>query len=268
MSDNPVVETYSRLASEYDSVVNRSSCWGLLGHELLPYLRVKDVHRSVVDVGCGPGVELTHLAAHSKSSTRFIGVEPAPNMRQLAETKTAGYSNVEILPGGFEALPLRDNAVDYLYSILAFHWATDLESSVAELGRVLAPAGEMDLMFIGRENGKEFIRATTPVFFRYLRPAALLRAASLRHQLTIQETVQLFQSVFPADRLRVEESFHTYYDTLEGHWAWWIRIEGQLVEIPHEKKDACDVALREAISTLTTESGIPYTVHLMHVRLG
>jgi hypothetical protein len=34
-----------------------------------------------------------------------------------------------------------------------------------------------------------------------------------------------------------------------------------------EKREACDAAVRTAISTLATEKGIPYTIHLLHVRL-
>jgi hypothetical protein len=95
----------------------------------------------------------------------------------------------------------------------------------------------------------------------------MIRAASLRKQLTVEQTTKLFRARFPPKRLTVEESFRTYFDTLEGHWSWWVRIEGQFVEMPPEKREACDAAVRTAISTLATEKGIPYTVHVIHVRL-
>jgi len=267
MSSNPVVDTYSRLATEYDSSENQASCWGRLSRRLVSSLTIKDSYRAVIDVGCGTGKELARLAAANRPSVQFTGVEPAPMMRQLAAKRTAEYGNVRILAGTFEELPLEDQSADYLYSILAFHWATDLERSVSELRRALRPTGEMDLMFIGRENGREFIRATTPVFFRYLSPAQMIKAASLRKQLTIEQATKLFHAKFPSERLRVEESFLTYFDTLEGHWSWWVRIEGQFVEMAPEKREACDAAVRTAISTLATENGIPYTIHLLHVRL-
>jgi hypothetical protein len=95
----------------------------------------------------------------------------------------------------------------------------------------------------------------------------MIKAASLRKQLTVEQATKLFQAEFPSERLRVEESFLTYFDTLEGHWSWWVRIEGQFVEMAPEKREACDAAVRTAISTLATENGIPYTIHLLHVRL-
>jgi ubiquinone/menaquinone biosynthesis C-methylase UbiE len=266
-SENPVVDTYSRLATEYDSVENIGSCWGRCTQHSVDLVTVKSTHNRVVDVGCGTGRELTQLASLSSPALQFIGVEPAANMRKIAIARTDQLSNVRILSGSFESLPLENGSVDYLYSILAFHWTTDLDKSVTELGRVMTPTGEMDLTFIGRHNGREFIQKTTPVFFKYMSPSAMVKAASLRKQLTLEETTALFRKAFSSPGLSVEESYHTYYDTLEGHWSWWVRVEGQLLDIAPEKKQECDQAVREALATLETDKGIPYTVHLMHVRL-
>lgn len=269
MSDrNPVVETYSRLAAEYDSAPNRASCWGRVSREVLSQIAVEAAEGTVVDVGCGTGRELAELAAGSAAAVEFIGVEPAPKMREVAAARTVSFPNVRIVPGSFEELPLEDDSVDYLYSILAFHWTTDLERAVSELRRVLRADARMDLFFIGRQNGEEFIRATTPIFFRYLSPATMLRAATLRKQLTLTQTAELFRDAFPGPRLTVDESFVTYRDTLDGHWGWWVRIEGQFLEVPPETRAECDAAVREALSGLEDEAGIPYTVHLLHVRLG
>jgi hypothetical protein len=65
----------------------------------------------------------------------------------------------------------------------------------------------------------------------------------------------------------VEESYHTYYDTLEGHWGWWVRIEGHFVKIPPEKKQECDREVRAGLMSLASERGIPYTIHQLHVHL-
>ncbi len=264
---NAVIETYSRLAIEYGDSENLDSCWGSVARHSLSLVALKDEHKVVVDVGCGVGRDLAQLASCYSPNVQFVGMEPAVNMREVAIRQTARYPNVKILDGRFEHLPLESGSVDYLYSILAFHWTTDLDQSVSELARVLKPTGEMDLAFIGRHNGREFIRKTTPVFFKYMTPAMMVAAASLRKQLTVEEASALFGKAFGSHRLRVEESYHTYYDTLEAHLAWWVRIEAQLVNIPQGVRVECDQAVRAAIATLETERGIPYTVHLLHVRL-
>jgi len=264
---NSVVETYSRLASEYDDPKNIDSCWGCVAQNSLEFVRLQDKHKVVVDSGCGTGRQLAELAARSSPHVQLIGVEPALNMRKIAIARTDAYPNVRILDGSFESLPFESGSIDYLYSTLAFHWVSDLDKSVAELARVMKRSGEMDLMFIGRHNGREFIRKTTPVFFRYMTPAMMVESASLRKQLTVQEAVALFGKVFESAGLSVQESYHTYYDTLDGHWRWWVRVEGQFLKIPPAVRTECDREVRDAISTLATDKGVPYTVHLIHVRV-
>jgi ubiquinone/menaquinone biosynthesis C-methylase UbiE len=264
---NPIVETYSRLAKQYDDELNMQSCWGRASEKALKSIELKEEYRVVVDMGCGPGRALLQLASASLPGVRFIGIDPAESMRQLAAERTAKLPNVAIFDGCFEQTPLESASVDYLYSILAFHWTTDPGASAKELARVLKPTAEMDLFFIGRNNGREFIQKTTPIFLRYMGIAGLLDSARMRKQLTKEEALQLFSEVFEVSRLFVEESFDTYYDSLEGHWAWWVRIEGQFLKIPPEKKQDCDREVRDALESLRGERGIPYTIHQLHLHL-
>lgn len=263
---NPIVETYSQLADQYDRADNMHSCWGMASDKALASLRLRDRHERVVDVGCGSGRALLELAARTPGTKEFIGIEPAENMRALAARLTRPYPSIRILDGGFEALPLETGTVDYLFSILAFHWTTDLEQSVRELHRVLKPDGEMDLFFIGRQNGQEFIRATTPIFLRWMGPIELLKSAAMRKQLTKKEAEALFQNMF-GHRISVEESLDTYYDSLEGHWKWWVRIEGHFLQITTDKRRQCDREVKNALASLQTTAGVPYTIHLLHVQV-
>ena len=267
VSVNPIVETYSRLAHEYDDDANFQSCWGRASERALSLIRLLGDYRVVVDMGCGSGRAIHALAASAPPHTRFVGIDPAENMCRIATQKTALQEGVQIRQGSFENIPLESASVDYLYSILAFHWVTDLAASVAELARVLKPNGEMDLFFIGRDNGREFIQKTSAIFLKYMGPALLLDSARLRKQLTRDAALQLFAGAFEPSCLSVEESFWTYFDTLEGHWSWWVRVEGHFVKIPPEKKAACDRDVRAALQSLGEPRGIPYTIHELHVRV-
>ena len=264
---NPIVETYSRLACEYDEDANFMSCWGRASQRALSKIRLSDDYKVVVDMGCGTGRAIQALASTGPAHTQFIGIDPAENMCQIAAQKTRANPSIHIKQGAFEKIPLDSASVDYLYSILAFHWVTDLQASVAEIARVLQPGGQMDLFFIGRDNGREFIQKTSAIFLKYMGPALLLDSARLRKQLTREAACELFSSVFEPSRLTAEESFTTYYDTLEGHWSWWVRIEGHFVKIPAEKKTACDREVKQALQSLAEPPGIPYTIHELHVKV-
>jgi ubiquinone/menaquinone biosynthesis C-methylase UbiE len=221
----------------------------------------------VLDVGCGTGRALSELASRSRPNIQFIGIEPAENMRKCAQQRIESFPNVTILDGCFEKMPVASKSVDYLFSIFAFHWVTDLRAPVQEIDRVLAPNGRADLFFIGRNNGHEFIRKTSPIFLKYMGPARFLESARMRTQLTRERALLLFAEAFDPHEVSAVESYDTYYDSLEGHWGWWVRIEGQFVSMPREARKACDQEVRSALSSLSAKKGIPYSIHCLHLRL-
>ena len=264
---NPIVETYSRLAHEYDDDLNLKSCWGQAAQKAIASIRFSAEDNLILDVGCGTGRAISALAATAPARCAFVGVDPADAMCDIAKQHARGDHRIRIFQGSFENIPIEDHSADYLYSILAFHWVTDLQASLAEISRVVKPGGAMDLFFIGRNNGREFIQKTSPIFLKYMGPARFLDSARLRKQLTREATFELFSQKFDANRLRVGESYDTYYDTLAGHWAWWCRIEGHFVNIPPQEKAACDSEVKSAIESLSGPHGIPYTIHELHVSL-
>jgi ubiquinone/menaquinone biosynthesis C-methylase UbiE len=221
---------------------------------------------TVVDVGCGPGIQLATFVETGDRTNSFIGVEPAEGLRNGATERVKRFPNARVYEGKFEDLPLDSNSVDYLYSIFAFHWVSDINQSAAELARVLKDTGEMDLFFSGKFTGKEFNTKTTPVYFKFLTPKLMMEAAKSQQKLTVDDIDKAFRPLFGARELTVAESYHTYYDSLEGHWSWRCRVEG-LVPVPEEKKAAYDEAVKAALATLETDQGIPFTVHLLHVKL-
>jgi hypothetical protein len=89
----------------------------------------------------------------------------------------------------------------------------------------------------------------------------------MRTQLTKEDAVRLFNETFDPRQVSADESYETYYDSLEGHWGWWVRIEGQFVSIPPEARKACDQEVRSALSGLSTQKGIPYSIHCLHLTL-
>lgn len=260
-----VIQTYSKLASKYESRENLASLWGKITERTFCALQLKENPKLVVEVGCGPGLELASLVESGNTDVQFIGVEPAENLRISANEKLKAFGNAEVLDGKFEELPLESASVDHLYSILAFHWTKDLNKSVQELARVLKPDGHLDLLFIGKDAGKDFLKKISPIYFKKLSARQVLDMASERQRLTAEEVEEAFRPFFADRKLEITETFETFYDTLEGHWSWWCRIEGQFATMSQETRKECDDAAREALKSLETENGIPYTAHLFHV---
>lgn len=260
-----ILDTYSEQASDYDKEANLRSCWGTLAACELDSLSIRRDRRCVVDVGAGTGHALVHLASRVGPSTKLIGLEPAAGMRAFASERTATLPNVKVLDGRFEEMPLADGSVDHLYSILAFHWVREIDPAIAELRRVLAPDADLDLFFAARGTGHEFIAVTSDILRRYLGLRRWLESAKLRTQLTLEQAQEIFGKGLPGHRIEVRELVQTHFDTLEGHWAWWVRIQGHFADLEPAARSECFKEIRDALQGLQTDAGIPYTTRILHV---
>jgi ubiquinone/menaquinone biosynthesis C-methylase UbiE len=98
---------------------------------------VSDADR-VVDIGCGPGGA---VRAAAQRGARVVGVDPAPVMLRLANAMTRGQPNITWSQGTAEALPLPDGWATVAWSLRTVHHWKDVTAGLAELRRVLAPAG-------------------------------------------------------------------------------------------------------------------------------
>jgi ubiquinone/menaquinone biosynthesis C-methylase UbiE len=103
---------------------------------------VSDADR-VVDIGCGPGAAAR--AAAQRGAT-VVGVDPAPMMLRLAAAVTRGQPNITRSQGTAEALPLPDGSATVAWSLRTVHHWKDVTAGLAELRRVLAPAGRFLVM--------------------------------------------------------------------------------------------------------------------------
>jgi SAM-dependent methyltransferase len=95
---------------------------------------------AVLDLAAGTGKLTRRLAGRFGSVT---AVEPLDGMRAVLE---AGIPFVRVLAGTAEAIPLPDGSVDAVFVGEAFHWF-DAGRAIAELGRVLRPAGGVAVLF-------------------------------------------------------------------------------------------------------------------------
>ncbi|MCK5125360.1 MAG: arsenite methyltransferase [candidate division Zixibacteria bacterium] len=99
----------------------------------------------VLDLGCGPGLDL-FLAAKSIGSTgKAIGLDMTPAMLAKAREniKKSGLTNVEVREGEMEDMPVDDNSVDWVISNCVINLSPDKQKVFSEITRVLKPGGKM-----------------------------------------------------------------------------------------------------------------------------
>lgn len=100
---------------------------------------------TVVDLGCGAGLDVLLAADRVGSSGRAIGVDLLDSMvergrRMAAE---AGFGNTSFLQGEIENVPLPDRAADVAISNGAVNLSARKSRVLAEAHRVLRPGGRL-----------------------------------------------------------------------------------------------------------------------------
>lgn len=104
---------------------------------------------TVVDLGCGGGIDVLLAAAKVGPTGRAIGIDMTPDMLDRANraaTKAGGGAappNVEFRLGRIEQLPLPDGSVDCLISNCVINLAPDKPAVFREMYRVLKPGGRV-----------------------------------------------------------------------------------------------------------------------------
>lgn len=109
--------------------------------ELVTRMAEIDETDHVVDIGCGPG---TAARTAVRTGARVTGVDPSRPMLRLGRLFTRlrpGTSAMRCLHGEAEQLPLPSESSTVCWSLASVHHWRDLDAAIAEVSRVLRPAG-------------------------------------------------------------------------------------------------------------------------------
>lgn len=106
-----------------------------------------DQGSTVVDVGCGAGMDLLLAARQVGPGGRAIGVDMTPDMRARAAAGAArcGLANVEVRAGDATYLPVDDLSVDVVISNGVLNLVPDKPRAISEIARVLKPGGHVQI---------------------------------------------------------------------------------------------------------------------------
>jgi arsenite methyltransferase len=102
---------------------------------------------TVVDLGCGGGIDCFIAAARVGPSGRVIGVDMTDAMLATATRNASrvaahlGYGNVTFSEGYLEAVPVPDGTADLVTSNCVVNLSTDKPKVFREIHRILRPGG-------------------------------------------------------------------------------------------------------------------------------
>ncbi|HEY5247507.1 MAG TPA: class I SAM-dependent methyltransferase [Dermatophilaceae bacterium] len=118
----------------------------------------------VLDIGCGSGF---HLPGFAQTAATVVGVEPHEPLADLARQRVNDLSltNVSVLEGTAQQLPLADDSVDVMHARWAYFFGPGCEPGLAEVERVLRPGGTAFII------DNDASRSTFGRWFRWAMPA-------------------------------------------------------------------------------------------------
>jgi arsenite methyltransferase len=102
---------------------------------------------TVLDIGCGAGMDLLLAARRIGPGGRAIGIDMTDAMRDraLRSAAAAGLTNVEVYLADATSLPIPDASVDVVISNGVLNLVPEKERAFAEIRRVLGPGGRLQL---------------------------------------------------------------------------------------------------------------------------
>ncbi len=153
-------------AASYDAQVRKTLPYYDSFHDETLNL-IKAMHlepKAWLDTGCGTGT-LVEKALKQFPSTKFVLLDPSPQMLQIAKQKLVNYPNVEFLePAPTEKLANQKTTFDVITAIQSHHYSTtpEHEKATQTCFNLLNPNG-VYITFenirpfteLGREIGKE-----------------------------------------------------------------------------------------------------------------
>src|SRR5262249_5898579 len=96
--------------------------------------------RSVLELGCGKGFNLAHLARLNLDAN-FVGIDLTPGHISTGTKKYVALKNLRLIVQDFETLPFDDAAFDLLFEVEAVCHSQNPRQVFAQAYRVLRPGG-------------------------------------------------------------------------------------------------------------------------------
>ena len=98
-----------------------------------------------IDVGSGPGLLATEIAAAVGPDGRVCGIDVSDSMLVLAKARPApaGSAVREFRKGGADRIPYPDTSFDVAVSTQVLEYVEDVPGALAEIHRVLRPGGRV-----------------------------------------------------------------------------------------------------------------------------
>jgi ubiquinone/menaquinone biosynthesis C-methylase UbiE len=220
----------------------------------------------VLDIACGTGEPAISLAALLKNRGEVVGVDLSPAPLQIAADRAAqrGLTNARFQQADAHDLPFPDNFFDCITSRLGVMFFTDLPRALAEMRRVLKPAGRATLLVWGPID-QPYFETTVGTVLRMLpgvdMPDSGRKMFALGHAGVLAKALQ--ESGFTHAEEHIVTFPWTWPGTPEEVWEYFqevaVPFAPLLKSIPDEQRQEIDNEVLGAIGKYCDGASIKFT---------
>ena len=187
---------FDKAADTYDAVAALQNEIGDRLVERLDYIRLQP--RRILDLGAGTGLFTAALLKRYRKAD-VVALDIAERMLQRVQARGGWFRKPQCVCADAETLPFADDSFDFIFSNLMLQWCTDLESTLAELRRVLAPGGLLMFTTFGPDTLME-LRASWEAVDGYTHVNAFIDMHDVGDALV---TTQWAEPVMDSERITV-----------------------------------------------------------------
>ncbi|MDX2458271.1 MAG: malonyl-ACP O-methyltransferase BioC [Gammaproteobacteria bacterium] len=187
---------FEKAASTYDAAAVLQNEIGSRLMERLDYVRLQP--RRVLDLGAGTGAFTSSLMKRYRRAD-VVALDIARPMLERVKLRAGWFRKPGCVCGDSESLPFADDSFDLIFSNLMLQWCADLEFTLAELRRVLAPGGLLMFTTFGPDTLME-LRASWEAVDGYTHVNAFIDMHDVGDALV---TTQWAEPVMDSERITV-----------------------------------------------------------------
>jgi arsenite methyltransferase len=129
---------------KYIDVADESPIWSApFGLKLLDYINYK-TNISALDIGFGTGFPLTEIALRLGDSSVVYGIDPWKDAIKRVNKKVDyyGLTNVRIIEGVAESIPLDNDSIDLITSNNGINNVSNIDKVLSECSRIIKQGGQ------------------------------------------------------------------------------------------------------------------------------
>ena len=269
--DNYLKTSYNLNDAEVVSVIDELSLWSApFGLKLLDKINYRK-NITAVDIGSGLGFPLLEVAMRLGNSCKVFGIDPweAAVERTKKKIEIYGISNVKMISGVAEKIPLPDNSFDLIISNNGLNNVNNLKAVLAECGRISRTGAQLVFNFNTDKTMNEFYSVLENVLLEknMQKELDLMKKHIYKKRKPVEEfQILLENNGFTVIETLLDEFSITFVDgtTMLNHFLMKLAfIESWKEIIPEEKQGEIFKEVEKRLNKIAESKGsikltIPY----------